>query len=140
MVGVGCGARSYTRALHYSSEYAVGRAGVRGILADYLARSDADFAHADYGVRLTPNEQRRRYLIYTLLTADGVNLALYQRQFGTALFDDLPQLSALVESGLAKATPFHLRLTACGLERSDAIGPYLYSPAMDAQMKTFTLT
>src|SRR5690606_10216074 len=36
MVGIGCGARSYTRELHYSSEFAVGRTGVRSILNDYL--------------------------------------------------------------------------------------------------------
>ena len=39
MVGLGCGARSYTRGLHYSREYAVGAAAIRGILADYCARS-----------------------------------------------------------------------------------------------------
>ncbi len=37
MVGLGCGARSYTRGLHYSSEYAVGASGVRAILRDYVA-------------------------------------------------------------------------------------------------------
>src|SRR5205823_596337 len=38
MVGVGCGARSYTRALHYATEYAVRAAGIREILTDYIAR------------------------------------------------------------------------------------------------------
>ena len=32
MLGLGCGARSYTRALHYSREFAVGREGVTDIL------------------------------------------------------------------------------------------------------------
>jgi oxygen-independent coproporphyrinogen-3 oxidase len=40
MLGLGCGARSYTRGLHYASEYAVGARGVRGILADYVARPE----------------------------------------------------------------------------------------------------
>jgi len=39
MVGLGCGARSYTRALHYSGEYAVGATGVREILAAYIAKA-----------------------------------------------------------------------------------------------------
>ncbi|GAB3857675.1 hypothetical protein GCM10027610_094340 [Dactylosporangium cerinum] len=38
MVGLGCGARSYTSALHYSFDYAVSVRQVRGILDDYLAR------------------------------------------------------------------------------------------------------
>ncbi|HKB46404.1 MAG TPA: STM4012 family radical SAM protein, partial [Ktedonobacterales bacterium] len=46
MVGLGCGARSYTRTHHYSAEYAVGSAGVRAILQDYIARPVEWFAAA----------------------------------------------------------------------------------------------
>ena len=71
MVGLGCGARSYTRALHYSGEYAVGATGVREILAAYFAKAanlvntDDAFDFVDYGFRLdgvateTPQTQRR---------------------------------------------------------------------------------
>src|SRR5262249_35199985 len=59
MVGLGCGARSYTRALHYSRAYAVGAEGVRAILADYVQRPAESFVVAEYGVRLGPEEQRR---------------------------------------------------------------------------------
>ena len=52
MVGVGCGARSYTRALHYTTEYAVRARGIREILADYVARPDEAFERADYGFHL----------------------------------------------------------------------------------------
>ena len=139
MVGLGCGARSYTRALHYSSEYAVGRAGVKSILADYIARPDAAFAVADYGAALSPDEQRRRYLIYTLLTVDGVDRAAYRARFGTDLLTDLPQLTELEEGGLAVRTADRLRLTSRGIERSDVVGPWLYSDAARAQMGTFAL-
>ena len=71
MVGLGCGARSYTSTLHYSSEYAVGSTGVRQIIADYMARSNETFDYADYGFVLDEEEQRRRYLIQSLLQADG---------------------------------------------------------------------
>lgn len=61
MVGLGCGARSYTRDLHYSFDYAVSVRGVRAVLDDYLARAPNDFAFAEVGFRLDESEQRRRY-------------------------------------------------------------------------------
>ena len=43
MIGLGCGARSYTRALHYSCDYAVGARGVRDDHRRWCT-SDEDFA------------------------------------------------------------------------------------------------
>ena len=40
MVGLGCGARSYTAGLHYSFEYAVGASLTRGIIDDYARTTD----------------------------------------------------------------------------------------------------
>ena len=51
-LGIGCGARSETPELHYSSDYAVGRAGVRDIIADYVEQPAAHFTAARFGVRL----------------------------------------------------------------------------------------
>ena len=57
MVGLGCGARSYTRRLHYSTDFAVGRPGVREIIADYVELApDAAHAVADHGVVVTAAE------------------------------------------------------------------------------------
>jgi oxygen-independent coproporphyrinogen-3 oxidase len=139
MVGLGCGARSYTRALHYSSEYAVSAAGVRAILADYIARPDAAFDVASYGFRLNSDDQRRRYVLQSLLLAEGFAPATYRRRFGTAVYDDLPELYALAAHGLAVATPERLQLTPAGLERSDAVGPWLYSAPVRALMDTYEL-
>src|SRR5690606_28839892 len=52
MLGLGCGARSYTREYHYSSEYAVGRQGVLEILQDYIKRAPQSFDNIDYGFHL----------------------------------------------------------------------------------------
>ena len=41
MVGLGCGARSYTDDLHYSNEYAVGGKGIREILQGYIQTPEA---------------------------------------------------------------------------------------------------
>jgi oxygen-independent coproporphyrinogen-3 oxidase len=130
MIGLGCGARSYTRALHYASEYAVRAAGIREILADYVARPDEAFDQADYGFRLDPDEQRRRYVLQSLLCGEGLRHDVYERRFGTAVGADLPELAELEPLGLATRTAEGLRLTATGLERSDTIGPWLYSPAV----------
>jgi oxygen-independent coproporphyrinogen-3 oxidase len=134
MVGVGCGARSYTRALHYATEYAVRAPGIRAILADYVARADETFDQADYGFRLGPEEQRRRYTIQSLLWGEGLTPAAYRARFGSEVFDDLPELGELEPLGLAFRDRERLRLTAAGLERSDTLGPWLYSEPVRERM------
>ncbi|MFN8608001.1 MAG: STM4012 family radical SAM protein [Vulcanimicrobiota bacterium] len=124
MVGLGPGARSYTRRLHYSSEYAVGQAGVRAIIQDFCAR--ADFGRADYGFVLDDHEQKLRRLLKTLLRGLPVD------------FDpQLPQLAELEELGLAEGRP--LRLSAEGLAWSDTIGPWLYSQSVQDAMHEYQL-
>jgi oxygen-independent coproporphyrinogen III oxidase len=132
MLGLGCGARSYTAALHYSTEYAVGRQGVGEILFDYVARSGKEFSHARWGFRLNQEERRRRYVLKSLLQAEGLSLGAYERHFGSGAVEDLPQLLDLLGEGLAQRRGDRLCLTESGLERSDAIGPWLYSAAASA--------
>ncbi len=130
MVGLGCGARSYTAGLHYSSDYAVGVGEVRAIIDDYCARPAASFASAEYGFRLDATERARRFLVKSLLRAEGVPVAAYRRRFG-----DLPaRLGALVERGWAVRDGDRLALTDDGMERSDAIGPWLVSGPVRAAM------
>jgi coproporphyrinogen III oxidase-like Fe-S oxidoreductase len=104
MVGVGCGARSYTRGLHYSFDYAVSVRGVRAVIEDYLARPAADFGHAEVGFELDGAERRRRWLVKTLLRADGVDRAVWLSRFGADVTDDFPQLSTLVDPGWLAAS------------------------------------
>jgi oxygen-independent coproporphyrinogen-3 oxidase len=127
MVGLGCGARSYTRSLHYATAYAVRGGGVREIIADYLARPDEAFDHADHGFRLDAEEQRRRFVIQSLLSHEGLDAAAYGRRFGASAWDDLPELAELEPLGLAARRDGRLCLTEEGVERSDTIGPWLYS-------------
>ncbi|MEU9510369.1 STM4012 family radical SAM protein [Micromonospora sp. NPDC048170] len=125
MVGLGCGARSYTTSLHYSFDYAVGVSQVRAVLDDYLARPADDFRYAEFGFTLDDAEQRRRWLLKSLLRADGVDPVAYRARFGRPPGDDFPELGRLVERGWAGDGG--LRLTPAGLARSDAIGPWLTS-------------
>jgi oxygen-independent coproporphyrinogen III oxidase len=137
MVGLGPGARSYTRTLHYSTEYAVQQGGVRMIVEDFNARPPSRFTFAEYGATLDDSEQRRRYLIKSLLRAEGLSPDAYQRRFDTALESDFPELGQLIELGLATHSSDRLQLTSEGLAWSDTIGPWLYSEAAIARMSAY---
>ena len=139
LVGIGAGARSYTAALHYSSEWAVSRTSVRAILDDYILRSAERFSVADYGCTLDAIEQRCRYLIKSLLRADGLDVAAYVRRFGSVACDEFPELTELSELGAAEWNGDILRLTLQGFEWSDVIGPWLFSGQTAARMEAFAV-
>ncbi len=139
MVGIGCGARSYTSGLHYSREYGVSRRSVADILAHYLERDEASFARIDYGVRLDEDERRRRFVIQSLLAQPGLDLAQYRERFGTECFDDLPQLDELFEQGLATRVNALVALNDTGLARADTIGPWLISTGVAERMRDYQL-
>jgi oxygen-independent coproporphyrinogen-3 oxidase len=139
MVGLGCGARSYTSALHYSNEYAVGARGVRGVIERYAACPSEEFGRAGYGFALDGAEQRRRFVVKSLLRTEGLDEGDYRERFGGDSAEEMPELGALVESGLAAAGATGLRLTDAGLELSDAIGPWLYSARVRELMRTYEL-
>lgn len=139
MVGIGCGARSYTGRVHYSSEYGVARRSVAEILDHYLARDEASFACADYGIELDADEQRRRYVIQSLLIRPGLEHAGYRERFGADCLDDLPQLRDLIELGLADDDGALLALNDEGLARADTLGPWLTSAAIAQRMRDYRL-
>jgi oxygen-independent coproporphyrinogen-3 oxidase len=135
MVGLGCGARSYTAGLHYSFDYAVSVAGVRAVLDDYLRRPPADFGYAEVGFRLDEAEQRRRWLVKTLLRAHGVSRSAWQHRFGVPL----PVLAPLSDRGWLAEDEDRAWLTDDGLAHSDAIGPWLVSDAVRTAMGEYAL-
>src|SRR5262249_5565011 len=132
-----CGARSYTRSLHYSLDYAVQPKSVKGIIADYLARTRDELAHAHHGFALDTDEQKRRYVLQSILNAEGLDVSRYAERFGTNVADDFPDLRAFAELGLlhfecGKWTP-----TPLGLERSDALGPWFFSARVQRLMAEY---
>ena len=136
MVGVGCGARSYTRTLHYSDHYGVERASVTSILQQYVSAPEPSFAHAHYGFQLDASEQRRRYVIQSLLVFPGLDEPAYAARFGTALSADFPRLDDLIACGLARRTDGLLALTTEGIAHADTIGPWLSSDDVVARMES----
>lgn len=137
MLGLGCGARSYTRSLHYSDEYAVGRSAVTDLIAHYAQMSEEDFAWARYGFELDADEQRRRYLLQSLLLWPGVDLADYRQRFGSELSADFPQIDELYVRGLAVRDARTLALTPEGMAHADVYGPWLSSDAVKVRMQTY---
>lgn len=134
MVGLGAGARSYTRRLHYSTDYAVGRVGTMDIIDHYVALDAAGFAEARRGFVLNVPEQQRRYAIQSLLTDPGLDRAAYAERFGSDCMRDLPQLHELGELGLLEEGDSVLRLNERGYAYADTIGPWLVSDAVSALM------
>lgn len=137
MVGLGCGARSYTRGLHYSLDYAVRPKGVKGIIADYLARTRDELAHATHGFALDSDEQRRRYVLQSVLNAEGLDVGRYSDRFGTDPADDFSDVKLFAELGLLARDGARWRPTPLGLERSDALGPWFFSPRVRALMEGY---
>lgn len=136
MIGLGCGARSYTAGLHYSFDYAVGMHAIRGIIDDYVATED--FTRAEVGHRMDAHEARRRHLLQSLLQAEGLTESDYRTRFGQAPADDFgTELDVLADRGWLSAADGRLRLTPEGLAHSDAVGPLLFSPAVRAAMAAY---
>ncbi|MFG2964847.1 STM4012 family radical SAM protein [Streptomyces sp. NPDC048288] len=138
MIGLGCGARSYTSGLHYSFDYAVDMHEIRGIVDDYVSRPAGDFAHAEIGRRIGVDEARRRHLLQSLLQAEGLRHDDYRTRFGAAPGDHFAtELGRFADRGWLTDDGTVLRLTPEGLAHSDAIGPGLFSPAVRAAMAAY---
>ncbi|MHA3770804.1 STM4012 family radical SAM protein [Verrucomicrobiota bacterium sgz303538] len=139
MVGLGAGARSYTTAVHYSTEYAVGRSGVQEIIRDFVERPCERFSTAEYGCILSNEEQRRRYIIKSLLRRDGLDFGAYHAIFLSHPLTDFSELNEIVECDLGQVRDGTLLLNSRGLELSDTIGPWLFSAEMQSRMEEFEL-
>ncbi|MGS2591502.1 STM4012 family radical SAM protein [Streptomyces hebeiensis] len=138
MIGLGCGARSYTSTLHYSLDYAVDMREIRRIIDTYTTTED--FSRAEVGRRVDGDEARRRHLLQSLLQARGMEVADYRGRFGTTPAEDFPaELARFAALGwLAEdVDPGLLRLSPEGLAYSDALGPALFSPAVRAAMAAY---
>ena len=139
MVGLGCGARSYTDGLHYSNEYAVGGKGIREILQGYIQTPEYSFDFVNYGFQLDAEDNRRRYILLSLLSHEGLNFRNYQTRFNTEVFSDFPELSELIDLDLVVEDKGILRLTQTGVEYSDAIGEWLFSEKVRGLMEGYEL-
>lgn len=137
MIGMGAGARSYTKSVHYSSEYAVARHNIRSIIEKYITRSH--FTDIDYGIVLTKEEQQRRFVIKSILHGTGLDLKRYSALFNNKAVEQYPLLQDLIDHDLARMEGTILRLTEAGLDYADVIGPRLYSAPVKQLINEFEL-
>ncbi|RSS38114.1 coproporphyrinogen III oxidase family protein [Streptomyces sp. WAC08241] len=138
MIGLGCGARSYTSALHYSFDYAVDMREIRSIIDAYT--ETGDFSRARVGRWVDAGEARRRHLLQSLLQAEGMPVAGYEERFGSSPFADFPgELGRFEALGWldGEAPAGLLRLSPEGLAHSDGLGPELFSPGVRAAMAAY---
>lgn len=138
MIGLGCGARSYTSALHYSFDYAVDMREIRSIIDSFTATQD--FSRAEVGRYVDAEEARRRHLLQSVLQAAGLPTAPYRARFGTDPWTDFPaELAEFAARGWLdeRAPEGLLRLSPLGLAHSDALGPALFSPGVRAAMAAY---
>ncbi|MFC8292179.1 STM4012 family radical SAM protein [Streptomyces sp. NPDC057242] len=138
MIGLGCGARSYTSALHYSFDYAVDMREIRSIIDAYT--ETGDFSRARVGRWVDAGEARRRHLLQSLLQAEGMAVAGYEERFGSSPFADFPgELGRFEALGWldGEAPAGLLRLSPEGLAHSDGLGPELFSPEVRAAMAAY---
>lgn len=148
MIGLGCGARSYTRRLHYATRFAVTQAGVRTILKEWLTQTDEELAMATHGIRLSEDEQRRRFVILGLLQAEGLSISEFQQRFPLAAIEQhaaepnaIEQISGfleIVDRGWAARIGDRYILTSDGLQYSDVVGPLLYSEPVLERLRAFS--
>lgn len=139
MIGLGTNARSYTTDVHYSTEYAVSKPNVAAIIDDYVAKERADFMAANYGIRLSEDDRKRRYLIKSLLKAQGLDGAHYQSIYGTDVYTDFAELQILLEMNLAQENAGRMQLQGEGMAYSDLIGHWFISPAVKSKMQEYVV-
>jgi oxygen-independent coproporphyrinogen-3 oxidase len=140
MIGLGAGARSYTKYVHYSSEYAVARGNIKHIINEYIAKTNTDFEAIDYGIELPVEEQKRRFVIKSILHSSGLDMERYYELYENTLLNDFPQLDLLLQDDLAIIQESKkMLLTSKGTDYSDAIGPWLYSGFIKERIQSFEL-
>ena len=137
MIGLGPGARSYTQNFHYAMNFAVSRTSVMRVLGDYVAKGANDFSYVNHGIALDQAERARRYLLKSILRCEGLDKVRFTELFGREPMAAFPELRDLVRMGLMDAQTKRIVPTTSGLERSDAIGPWLYSASVTERMAAF---
>lgn len=124
LVGLGAGARSYARGLHFRNTYTTLNG--RKALQTYMQNIAEGRHSVESGVYLDRDEQMRQYCIGHLAALDQNEL---RRLFGQSFEEKFPQLyEELIQAGLAESEGAWLRLTERGLLFRDLIGRQLFSP------------
>jgi len=137
MVGLGAGARSYTRRLHYSTPWKMASPNIRAVIDDYCTAMEADDFAIRHGFVLNDDERLRRWLIQSLF-AGGVDWADANRRFEPSAFVPFRSLFELLdEEGCVVCRDGLVNLTPRGVRHSDLVATLFFSPWVQQRMAEF---
>lgn len=116
-LGVGAGARSYAKKIHYCLPYKIDHLKIKKIVQNYIY---TDFSKIEYdGFLFDVDEMKRKFVILNLLDP-GLNSDIYYKNFGTNLFDEFnDELTALMEIGFIQESNHIFTLTRNGRKYCD---------------------
>ncbi len=132
-LALGCGGRSYLGNLHFCTPYAVAQEMCGAILKDYIGTKD--YRTLTNGFLLSPEEQKRRYLIRQLLYGKGILRTDYRERFGGEPEQDFPALAEWAQEGYAVLGGESVSLSEEGIALSDYLGPKLISEDVRKRMQ-----
>ena len=136
MLGIGCGARSYIGNVHYSRKYAVEDKNINSIIDDYL--QEENFAFAEYGYKLSEEEQKIKYILKSILKITGFNPEDYREKFHTEPSAEFSELERLINEGYLIRERNRIFPSAKGLKYSDYIGTLFITEDIKRKMEEFT--
>ena len=137
LLGLGAGARSYTRSLHYSTPWKMVARNIRAVVDEYGAAWRSGDGLIRHGFALDDDERRRRFVILSLLY-DGLDLARFRAEFDAdARGDFARQWDALVGEGCARFKDDFVYLTPRGVRHADVVGHLFFSGRVRRLMDSF---
>ncbi|WBW98355.1 STM4012 family radical SAM protein [Oceanirhabdus sp. W0125-5] len=136
MVGVGCGARGYVDNIHYSRPYAVMQKNINAIINDYI--QEDNFEYAKYGYILNEDEQKRRYILKSILKITGLNIKDYENKYKKSPLDEFKELNSLISEKFLINENDRIYPTDKGLMYSDIIGNLFISEDVNTKVIDFT--
>src|SRR5262249_45643812 len=97
LLGLGAGARSYSDAVHYSTDFAVGRTATLDIIRGFVEHDHRQSERLGLGFVLDEDERRRRFCILNL-SLGRLDPAAYAQRFGARSLSDFDEeLEALAK-------------------------------------------
>ncbi|WP_331508952.1 STM4012 family radical SAM protein [Lachnoclostridium edouardi] len=137
-LSLGCGGRSYLGNLHFCTPYGVSARGCRNILEKFI--KEQDYGAITNGIFLSPQEEKRRFVIKNLLFFRGICLEEYYGLYKKTPEEDFEILNSWVKAGYVKRSGGYLGLTEEGFCLSDYLGPMLQSEDVTAKMAAWKET
>lgn len=131
LLGLGAGARSYTDAVHYGTDFAVGRRSTTDIIDGFVGHDHRPGERLSLGFALSEDERMRRFCILTLALG-RLDPAAFARRFpGSDLGPFADELDALAAEGCTRTDGTGARcLTPRGFKYSNVIATLFRSAAV----------